>query len=80
MLTMSDLNYAVRLLVKRPWFTLSTVLMLAGGLGISLYTFALLNTMLYRDVPLPDGGSIVKIGTGSRVRTVEADWGALRFD
>ena len=37
-LTLSDLKYAVRLLVKRPGFALSTVLMLAGGLGISLYT------------------------------------------
>jgi len=66
-LTLSDLKYAVRLLVKRPGFALSTVLMLAGGLSISLYTFAVLDTMLYRDVPLPDGGSIVKLGAGSWV-------------
>jgi predicted permease len=66
-LTLSDLKYAVRLLVKRPGFTLATVLMLAGGLGISLYTFAVLDTMLYRDVRLPEGGSIVKLGAGSWV-------------
>jgi hypothetical protein len=66
-LTLSDLKYAVRLLVKRPGFALSTVLMLAGGLSISLYTFAVLDTMLYRDVPLPEGGSIVKLGAGSWV-------------
>src|SRR5262245_32277288 len=66
-LTPSDFKYAVRLLVKRPWFTALTVAMLAGGLAISLYTFAVLNTMLYRDLPLPDGGSIVKIGAGSWV-------------
>jgi predicted permease len=53
--------------VKRPGFALSTVLMLAGGLSISLYTFAVLDTMLYRDVPLPEGGSIVKLGAGSWV-------------
>jgi predicted permease len=67
MLSISDFKYAVRLLVKRPLFTILTVAMLAGGLSVSLYTFAVLNTMLYRDVPLPDGGSIVKIGTGSWV-------------
>jgi predicted permease len=66
-LALSDLRYAVRLLVKRPGFALSTVLMLAGGLGVSLYTFSVLDTMLYRDVPLPDGGSIVKLGAGSWV-------------
>jgi len=66
-LTLSDLKYAVRLLVKRPGFTLSTVLMLAGGLSIGLYTFAVLDTMLYRDVRFPDGGSIMKLGAGSWV-------------
>jgi predicted permease len=67
MVRISDFKYALRLLVKRPWFTLSTVLMLAGGLGISLYTFAVLNTMLYPNLPLPEGDSIVKIGSGSWV-------------
>ena len=64
-LTPSDFKYAVRLLVKRPWFTLLTVAMLAGGLGISLYTYAVLDVMLRRSLPLPDGSSIVKIGAGS---------------
>jgi predicted permease len=66
-MTILDLKYAVRLLVKRPWFTLLTVLVLSGGLGISLYTFAALNTMIYRDLPLPDGGSIVRVGVGDWV-------------
>ncbi|HEY5567783.1 MAG TPA: permease, partial [Gammaproteobacteria bacterium] len=63
-MTIFDLKYAVRLLMKSPWFTLLTVVVLSGGLGISLYTFAALNTMIYRDLPLPDGGSIVRIGVG----------------
>jgi predicted permease len=66
-LTPSDLKYAVRLIVKRPWFTALTVVMLAGGLGISLYTYAVLDVMLHRSLPLPDGSSIVKIGAGSWV-------------
>jgi predicted permease len=66
-LTPSDFKYAVRLLVKRPWFTLLTVVMLAGGLSITLYTFTVLHVMLYRDLPLPEGSSIVKIGAGSWV-------------
>lgn len=67
LLTTSDVRYTVRLLVKRPWFTALTVAMLAGGLSVSLYTFSVLNTMFHRDVPLPDGGTIVKIGAGSWV-------------
>jgi predicted permease len=69
-LTIADLKYAVRLLTKRPWFTLLTVLVLSGGLGVSVYTFAALNAMIYRDLPLPDGGSIVRIGVG--------DWPSFR--
>ena len=34
-LSPSDFKYAVRLLVKRPWFTVLTVAMLAGGLAIA---------------------------------------------
>jgi predicted permease len=66
-LTPSDLKYALRLLVKRPWFTAMTVVMLGGGLSITLYTFTVLHVMLYRDLPLPESSSIVKIGAGSWV-------------
>ena len=61
----TDLRYALRLLAKSPWFTSLTVLVLAGGLAISLYTYAALNMMIYRDLPLPDGGSIVRVGYGA---------------
>src|SRR5262245_45682989 len=71
---MTDLKYALRLLLKSPWFTALTVLVLAGGLAISLYTYAALSTMVYRDLPLPDGGSIVRIGYGQwpNVRPLDA--------
>ena len=59
-----DLRYALRLLRKSPWFTALTVLVLAGGLAISVYTYTALNMMIYRDLPLPDGGAIVRIGYG----------------
>ena len=60
-MTSSDLKYAFRLLVKSPWFTLLTVLMLAGGLAISIYTYTALNTLFYEDLPLPEGDSIVRL-------------------
>ena len=82
-ITALDLKYAVRLLVKRPLFTLVTVLVLTGGLGISLYTFAALKTMVYRDLPIPDGGSVVAIGVGAspNFESLEAfELSALRND
>ena len=64
MLSISDLKFAVRLLFRRPGFTLVTVLVLTGGLAISLYTYAALNTLIYGELPVPDGDSIVTVGTG----------------
>src|SRR5690606_34703606 len=64
MLTLSDFRYAVRLMLHRPGFTLLTVLVLAGGLGISLYTYAALNAILYGDLPVADGGTIRHVGIG----------------
>jgi predicted permease len=61
MIESSDLRYAFRLLRKTPGFTLLTILVMAGGLAISIYTYALLNTMLYKDLPIPDGESVVRI-------------------
>jgi len=61
---LTDLRFALRLLAKSPWFTALTVLVLTGGLGISLFTYSALNMMIYRDLPLPDGGAIVRIGYG----------------
>jgi predicted permease len=61
----TDLRYALRLLKKSPWFTSLTVLVLAGGLAINLYTYAALSMMMSRDLPFPDGGSVVRIGNGA---------------
>jgi predicted permease len=63
-LTIADLKYALRLLFKSPWFTLITVVVLTGGLGISLFTYAVLDTLIYGELPLPEGDSIVTVGTG----------------
>jgi hypothetical protein len=61
-ISISDLKYAARLVLKGPWFTLLTILVLAGELALSIYTFAIVNTMIYKDLPLADGHSIVRIG------------------
>ena len=60
-MTTSDLKYAFRLLKKSPWFTLLTVLVLAGGLAITLYSFVFLDTMVYRELPLPESESMVRL-------------------
>ena len=61
MLNLSDFRHAGRLLRKSPWFALATVLVLAGGLAISIYTWSVLDTMVYKDLPIADGHSVVRL-------------------
>lgn len=75
MFSLDDLKYAIRLLKKQPVFSLLAIIVLAGGLAVSLYTFSLLQTALYKDLPLPEGGRIVRVlaksETGSGLFTFE---------
>lgn len=61
MLTVSDLNYSVRLLIKNPLFALITIVVLAGGLAVSMYVYSVLNTMLYKPLPIKEGEAVVRI-------------------
>jgi predicted permease len=56
-----DIRYAFRLLARSPGFTLLTVLVLAGGLGLSTFTFSFLHTAMIRALPLGDGDRIVRV-------------------
>ena len=62
----TDVRYALRLLRKTPMFTLTTILVLAGGLAVSLYTFGLLNTALYKRLPIADGERVMRLEGRSR--------------
>ncbi len=61
MFQIQDLRYAFRLLGRSPGFTLLTVLVLAGGLGLSTFTFSFLHTAMIRALPLDEGERIVRI-------------------
>ncbi|HEY4303693.1 MAG TPA: ABC transporter permease [Gemmatimonadaceae bacterium] len=56
-----DVRYVLRLLRRSPGFSALTVLTLAGGLGISIFTFAFLHTAMLAPLPLPDGERIVRV-------------------
>jgi len=56
-----DIRYAFRLLARSPGFSLLTVLVLAGGLGLSTFTFSFLHTAMVRPLPLGEGERIVRI-------------------
>ncbi len=55
-----DIKYAFRLLSKSPLFTLLTVLVLSGGLALSIFSYSFLQTFIFGDLPLEEGETIVK--------------------
>lgn len=77
-----DIKYALRLLVKNPLFTILTVIVLAGGLGLSVFTFAFLHTAMLKPLPLPEGERVVRLLTiasdGSTRDLDAADLAAVR--
>ena len=58
---LSDIRYAVRLLRKSRAFTFTTILVLAGGLGLSTFTFSFLYTAMMGPLPLSEGDRIVRV-------------------
>lgn len=58
---LSDLRFAIRQLVKTPGFTIVTLVTLALGIGLNTSMFSILNVLLFRALPYPDPGRLVRV-------------------
>ncbi len=58
-----DIRYALRLLARSPVFTALTIVVLGGGMGISIFTWSFLYTVALRPLPLPGGDRLVRVYT-----------------
>lgn len=79
---LQDIRYALRLLARSPGFSILTILVLAGGLGLSTFTFSFLHTAMIRPLPLSEGDRIVRLSRleDGRTRPVDAaDVATLRM-
>ena len=56
-----NLKYAIRMLVKDPWFTLVAVLALGLGIGVNSTVFTFVNAVLLRGLPFPHADEIVHL-------------------
>jgi predicted permease len=60
-----DLRFAIRGLVKRPGFALIAIVTLALGIGANSAIFSVVDSVLFRSLPLPDSQSLYAVHTGA---------------
>ena len=68
-----DVRYALRLLRRSPALTLLIVVVLGGGLGVSIFTFSFLYTAMLRPIPVAGGERIVRVSATTGRSTVGLD-------
>jgi len=59
---LNDIKYGMRMLAKRPGFTLTLVLVLALGIGANTALFSLVHSVLLSPLPFPDAHRIMFLG------------------
>ena len=58
---MTDVRYAVRVLLKNPAFTVTALLTLALGIGVNTAIFSAVDSVLLRPLPMKDPDRVVSV-------------------
>ncbi len=59
-----ELKYTARMLLKKPIFTALTILIVAVGLGLTIYAYSILNNLVFKPMLLNGNTEIVAIEAG----------------
>ncbi len=57
----NDLLFALRMLATHRWFSAAVIVTLALGIGANTTVFTLVNAVLFKPVPLPNGARLVTV-------------------
>jgi predicted permease len=71
---LQDLRYGLRVLLKKPGFTVVAVVTLALGIGANSAIFSVVNGLLLRPLPYRDSDRLAIIWTHSPGANVAQDW------
>src|SRR5256714_13050699 len=71
---LQDLRYAIRMLGKKPGFTVVAIITLALGIGANSAIFSVVNGLLLRPLPYRDSERLAIIWTHSPGANVAQDW------
>lgn len=56
-----DVRYAVRGILAHRWFSAAIIVTLALGIGLNTMVFTLVNAVLFKPVPVPNGDRLVSV-------------------
>jgi putative ABC transport system permease protein len=65
----NDLRFALRMIATHRWFSAAVIVTLALGIGINTTVFTLVNAVLFKTVPLPNGARLVTVNGQDLTRT-----------
>jgi predicted permease len=72
-----DVHYAVRQLTRAPLFTLLAGVSLALGIAVTVTAFSMLNSVLFKPLPVPEPEEIVHVYASERLRPNQ--WGRFSY-